>query len=169
MLADTSNFLFPNATFIPEVVIFFVLLGLIAKYVLPPINRAMTARQEQIAQSLQVIEQAKTTEEDSKVRAEAVIDDARQKARAQIEQATKVGEELREEAARRGQEEYDRMLSRAQVEISRARERAAGELRTHFAGLVVATAEQVVGRELDAERHRALIDAAVAEVETSAS
>ena len=45
-----SNFLVPNATFFVELFAFALLLFLLAKYVIPPINRAMTARQEAIRQ-----------------------------------------------------------------------------------------------------------------------
>jgi F-type H+-transporting ATPase subunit b len=168
MIATTNNFILPNATFIPEAITFFILLYLLAKYVLPPIKARMDERQAQIAQSLEVIQQAKAAEEETKARVEAMLEEARRQARAQIDQATRLGEEIREELRQRGQEEYQRSLSRAQVEIERATQRASDELRRHLAELVVAASEQVVGRELDPERHRALIDAAIGEVETSA-
>ena len=117
MLAATSNFLLPNATFIPEMITFFVLLWLLAKYVVPPINRAMESRRAQIAESLEVIEQSKASEEEARTRAEALLEEARREARSQVEQATRLGEELREELRQRGQEEYERALSRAQVEM----------------------------------------------------
>ena len=43
-----SNFLVPNATFFVELAAFALLFFLLAKYVIPPINRAMTARQDAI-------------------------------------------------------------------------------------------------------------------------
>ena len=44
----TSNFLVPNGTLIVELIAFLIVLAVIGKYVLPPLNKAMTARQEQI-------------------------------------------------------------------------------------------------------------------------
>ncbi|MGH9064899.1 MAG: F0F1 ATP synthase subunit B [Acidimicrobiales bacterium] len=168
MLGATTDFLLPNATFIPEVITFFILLGVLAKYILPPINRAMEARRAQIAESVEVIEQARTTEEEARVRSEAMLAEARREARAQVEQATRLGEELREELRRRGREEYERTLARAEVEIERATQRATDELRRRVADLVVAASEQVIGRELGGDGQRALIEQAIAEVETSA-
>ena len=43
-----SNFLIPNATFIAELVAFAILLWLLNKYVLPPLTKAMTDRQDLI-------------------------------------------------------------------------------------------------------------------------
>ena len=50
-VAATSNFLIPNATFIAELVAFVIILWIIAKYILPPIRKAMTDRQAMITQA----------------------------------------------------------------------------------------------------------------------
>ena len=44
----TSNFLIPNGTFFVELGAFALLFFLLARYVIPPINKAMTARQDAI-------------------------------------------------------------------------------------------------------------------------
>ena len=44
----TSNFLVPNGTFIVVLIAFIIVLYVITKYVLPPLNAALTERQEQI-------------------------------------------------------------------------------------------------------------------------
>ncbi len=54
-----SNFLVPNGTFLVELVAFAIMLFLLAKYVVPPINRAMTARQDAIRQQFAELDQAK--------------------------------------------------------------------------------------------------------------
>ena len=46
--AMASNFLVPNATFLVELAAFAVMFFLLARYVIPPINKAMTARQDAI-------------------------------------------------------------------------------------------------------------------------
>ena len=43
-----ANFLVPNATFIAEVIAFAVIIWVLAKYVIPPINKAMSDRQDAI-------------------------------------------------------------------------------------------------------------------------
>ncbi len=43
-----SNFLVPNATFLVELVAFGIIIWILAKFVIPPVNRAMTARQDAI-------------------------------------------------------------------------------------------------------------------------
>jgi F-type H+-transporting ATPase subunit b len=43
-----SNFLVPNGTFIAELIAFAIIVFILAKWVIPPVNRAMGARQEAI-------------------------------------------------------------------------------------------------------------------------
>ena len=43
-----SNFLVPNGTFVVELVAFAIIVCLLGKYVIPPINKAMTDRQNAI-------------------------------------------------------------------------------------------------------------------------
>lgn len=167
MLADTTNILAPTATIIPEAVVFFILLALAAKYIVPPINRALEARRAQIAESLEVIEQAKTMESETRAEAQAILDQARQEARATTEQASRLAEELRDEVLAKARAEQERILTRAQGEITRATQRATEEVRASLADLVIAASERVVAHELDAARQRGLVDEAIAAVEAS--
>ena len=71
------------------------------------------------------------------------------------------------EAEERGQQEYDRLVARAEAEISLARRRAVDEVSAQVGELVLSVARQVIGREIDASSHRALIDEAVAALQAS--
>jgi F-type H+-transporting ATPase subunit b len=53
-----DNFLVPNGTFFVELAAFALLFYLLAKYVIPPINRAMTNRQEAIRKEFADLDQA---------------------------------------------------------------------------------------------------------------
>ena len=55
-----TNFLVPNATFVVELIAFLLVLGMLDRYVLPPLNKAIEARQGVIRQSLEDAETAKT-------------------------------------------------------------------------------------------------------------
>ena len=53
------------------------------------------------------------------------------------------------------------MVASADAEINLARQRALDELTSRIGALVLSVARQVIEREIDAQRHRALIDEAV--------
>ena len=160
--SGSTNFLLPNMTFFVELIAFIIILGLIAKYILPPIRRAMDQRQEQIASALAQGEEAKREKLAADQEYQAKLEEARHEARTVIERANRMAEQLQQDARSKGQEEYERVVARAQADIQRATERAREELRLQVADLVIAAAQRVIGEELDPERHRGLIEEAIA-------
>jgi F-type H+-transporting ATPase subunit b len=161
---NSNNFLLPNMTFFVELIAFIIILGLIAKYILPPIKRAMDQRQAEISSALEQGEEAKRRLLAADEEYQAKLEAARQEARTVIERSNRMADQLREEARTKGQEEYDRVVARADADIQRATERAREELRLQVADLVIAAAQRVIGEELDADRHRGLIEEAIAGV-----
>lgn len=165
----SSIFLFPNATFIVEFVIFLLILGLVAKYVLPPLRSAMERRQEQIRTSLEAADAARAEADETRSQREGILDEARAQAREIVTQANRTAERLRADGEERGRQEYERMLASATTEIDLARQRAIDEVSSQVAALVLAAARQVVGREIDAEAHRDLIEEAVTALRAAGS
>ena len=72
-----SNFLVPNATFFVELAAFLVLLFLLAKFIIPPINRAMTARQDAIREQFAELDEAKSEATAAEEEFKSQIADAR--------------------------------------------------------------------------------------------
>jgi F-type H+-transporting ATPase subunit b len=165
----SSNFLVPNGTLIVEIVAFLIVLFVIRKYVLPPINKALEDRREQIRASLEAADAARAEADESRAQRQVIIDEARQQARDIVAAANTTADRVRAEATERGQQEYERLVSSAQSEITLARQRAVDEVSAQVAALVVSVARQVIGREVDAERHRALIDEAVAALRSTSA
>jgi F-type H+-transporting ATPase subunit b len=163
-----SNFLIPNGTFIVEVVAFLFLLFLLWRYVLPPINKALGERQEEIRTALESAERAKAEADETRAQRQGILDEARQQARQIVTNANANAERVRAEATTRGQQEYERLVASAEAEIALARQRAVDEVSARVGGLVLSVARQVIGREIDAEAHRGLIDEAVAALRASA-
>jgi len=52
-------FLIPNATFFVELMIFLLVLGVVWRYVVPPVKRAMQERQEMIRRQIEESEQTR--------------------------------------------------------------------------------------------------------------
>lgn len=165
----SSNFLVPNATLIVEIVAFLIVLGLIWRYVLPPLNKALSERQEQIRTALESAERAKAEAEETRNERQGIIDEARQEARALITQANSTAQRLVAEAEDKAQREGERLIASAQAEIALARQRAVDEVTAQVATLVISVARQVIGREIDPAAHRDLVDEAVTVLRASAA
>ncbi len=96
--------------------------------------------------------------------AQAKLEDARKTAQSVIDAATKSGEQLRQELKLKAEDESRRTIEAARKEIEAERERAVQSVRNEVATLVVAATEKVIGETLDDDKHRKLIDRAIAEV-----
>jgi F-type H+-transporting ATPase subunit b len=163
----TSNFLVPNGTLIIEVIAFLLLLAFIGRKVLPPLNKALEERQEEIRTALEAAEAAKAEADETHAQRQGILDEARTRAREIVAQANKVAEGVAAQSEERGQQEYDRLVRAAETDIALARQRAVDEVSAQLGALVMSVARQVIGREIDATSHRALIDEAVAALRSS--
>src|SRR3954454_4373262 len=92
IVAMEQNFLVPNGTFFVELFAFAIMVFILARYVIPPINKAMTARQEAIRQQFADLDQAKSEPQ------EAGEDSGAQTA-APRHEAARIREEAREQGA----------------------------------------------------------------------
>jgi F-type H+-transporting ATPase subunit b len=151
-----------------EIVVFLFLLYLLSRYVFPPIDKALRARQQLIARSLSEAEEARREVEEARKKERADLAEARHQAQEILDRAQKLGEELREELRQKGREEQEAMLTRARAELAQEREKAVSQLRNQVADLVLMATTKVLQEELDPKRQRRLIDEALGEVDLRA-
>ena len=168
-MTTASIFLLPNGTFIVELIVLLVILFLTTKYILPPLRKAMDARQEEIRQSLEAAENARSDAAAADDERRTVLDEARAKAREIVSQANATADKVREDATGRGQAEYDRIVANAEAEVNLARQRAVDEAADQLGTIVMGVVERVIGREIDLQAHQDLINEAVGALRTSAA
>jgi F-type H+-transporting ATPase subunit b len=161
-------FLLPNGTFFVELAVFLVLIFLIGKYILPPLNRAMEARQGHIRTALEAADAARADAAAADDERRAALEEGRHQAREIVAQANRTAEQVRTEAQVRAQAEYDRILSQAEADVALARRRAVEEAAVRMGEIVLETVELIIGREVDLDTHRDLIDQAVAALNADA-
>lgn len=166
-LVASSNFLVPGATFIVEVVAFAIVLGFLAKWVLPPLERMMAKRQAEIKSGLEDAEEGHRLREQAEEERRQVLAEARRDARAMAEAVARTAEEEKANILAQAREEHDRVIARAEAEIQRELHRAASDLRQRVADLVVRASERIIHREIDADAHRSFIEEAIAAVEAA--
>jgi F-type H+-transporting ATPase subunit b len=164
-----SNFLVPNATFFVELIAFLLVLGFLARYVVPPVNKAIETRQEVIRQSLADAETAKTRAQQAEDDYKDTLEKARTEARAIVDEANKAAEALRSNGKDRGEQEYARIVAQAQPDLDASARRAAEDIRRDVSGLVIAVVEKVIGDGFDANAQRDLIDRTIVIVEAEAT
>lgn len=156
-----SVFLIPNGTFIAELIAFLIVLGIFARYILPPLRKAMNDREATIKNAIDSAEESRREAADLVRQRREALEAARAEARQIVDQANEVAEQLKADGRQRGQEEYERLVQAARSEIDLERERAREEVMGEVGDLVLRAAERVIGAGLDDERHRALVDEAI--------
>src|SRR5216684_6081834 len=95
-------FLVPNGTLIVELVIFIVVLGIVARVILPPLQKAVSERQERIRSGLETGEEGRAEAERLERERRATLDEARTEARGILEVAQREAESKRDAARHRG-------------------------------------------------------------------
>jgi F-type H+-transporting ATPase subunit b len=155
--SGSSNFIIPNGTFFVELIIFIIVLGIVAKFILPPIQKVMRERDDLVRREQDSADSARR--EAARLDAERLqtLASARSEAREILQDASRQVDDLVQEARARGQQEHDRRVQEASAGIDAERDRVRAELLERAEALVVQAAERIVGGGLDVERHRALI------------
>jgi F-type H+-transporting ATPase subunit b len=162
-----SNFLVPNFTYVVELAVFALLFFLLAKFVIPPINRAMTRRQEAIRTEFSELEEAKADARKAEEDFKAQIADARHEAARIREEAREQGAAIIAEMRETAQNDAGRIVEHAHTQIEAERKAAMASLRAEVGALATALAERIVGESLeDDERSTRVVDRFLENLET---
>jgi F-type H+-transporting ATPase subunit b len=161
-----QNFLVPNGTFFVELIAFGVLLFLLGKYVIPPINRAMTARQDAIRAEFAELDEAKSEAEAAEEEFKSQIADARHEAARIREEAREQGAAIIAEMREQAQTEAARIVEHAHAQVEADRKAAVASLRAEVGTLATTLAGRIVGESLEDEaRQSRVVDRFLAELE----
>lgn len=141
-----------------SIVNFLVILFLLRRYLWGPILTVLANRAEKIREGLAMAEAAKAERERMKAEVEKLLGDARRDAQAIGERMTKAAEAAAAEIRSQAKTEADRIRERGREDAKQLHDQALAQLRSELAGMVVLAASRVLGREVKAEQHRALIE-----------
>jgi F-type H+-transporting ATPase subunit b len=167
-MTGTSIFLLPNGTFFVELLVVAIILFLMTKYILPPLNKALEARQEKIRSALAAADAARAEAAAADDERDKVLAQARDQARAIVAGAQETSDQLKAEAAGRAQVEYDRIVATAQGEVDAARQHAIDEASARIGEIVFDLVSKIVEREVDQSTHDDLVREAVAALNAEA-
>ena len=164
-----DNFLVPNATFFVELLAFVLILWILAKYVLPPINGALADRKAAIRREFEEAEKAKADAKEAEEKYNALFVEARHEAARIREDAREQGASIVSEMREQAQAEANRIIAHAHAQLQAERQQVVSQLRTEVGSIAVSLAETIVGESLedDARRGRT-IDRFLSDLESQA-
>jgi len=146
-----------NLTLLMQAVAFALFIWFCAKFIWPPLTRAIDTRQRQIAEGLQAGEQGRQSLASAQTRIEAMMSEAKQKAAEIVATGERFRSETIEAARGEAQAEKDRILASGKAELDQEVTRAKEQLRNQVADLAVAGASKILQREVDAKAHADLL------------
>ena len=147
-----------NLTLVMQAIGFGLFIWFCAKFVWPPLMRAVETRQRQIAEGLQAGEEGRKSLITAEQRVAAMIADARGKAGEIVATGEKFKAETIDQAKVEAQAERERIVAAAKAEAAQEYQMAREQLRNQVADLAVAGAARILQREIDPRAHAQLLD-----------
>ena len=148
-----------NLTLLMQAVGFGLFIWFTAKFVWPPLMRAVETRQKQIADGLSAGEQGRQSLASAEKRIADMISEAKSKAGEIVATGEKFRSETMDAAKAEARAEGERIIAAAKAEIQQEVARAKDQLRNQVADLAVAGASKILKREIDAKAHADLLEA----------
>jgi F-type H+-transporting ATPase subunit b len=146
------------------IVQFLILFFLLQRFLWGPIQKTLQTRADRIREGLENAEAAKREREQMKTEVERLLAEARREAAAIAERATKAAEAAAAQIRAEAKAEGDRLRERARADAEQLHQQALSQLRAEVASMVVLAASKILGKEVDANTHRALIERSLDEV-----
>jgi F-type H+-transporting ATPase subunit b len=166
VLPLASNFLVPNGTFLVSLLAFAILVWIFGKYLIPPINKAMTDRQEAIRKEFAELEQAEADARQAEADYKEQLNNAKHEAARIREEAREQGAQIVQEARDKAQVEADRIVEHAHTQIEADRKAAFASLRRDVGSLATTLAGRIVGESMDDdERQGRVVERFLADLE----
>ncbi|KDP84103.1 F0F1 ATP synthase subunit B [Cupriavidus basilensis] len=153
-----------NATFLAQMVVFFILWWVVAKFIWPPLVKALDERAKKIADGLAAAEKGKAELELANKRVDQAMAEARTEGAQRVADAEKRAQLTADEIKQNAQAEAARIIAQAKAEADQQVTRAREQLRDQVAVLAVKGAEQILKREVNAQVHADLLNQLKAEL-----
>lgn len=171
VIAAAQNPLLPTlGTFAAELGGFLVVLFVLWRWVVPPVQRSMQRRQDAIKEQFEESQRAKDRADAAEREYQQALAEARREASQMREQAQEQRTQIVEDAKTEAREQADAMIARAEEQIANERDRAMRELRNDLGRLATDLAERLLRESLaDEERQQRVVARFLDELEGSRS
>lgn len=153
-----------NITLLGQMITFGIFVWFTMRFVWPPLIKAMTERQERIAEGLAAAERGVNDLQLAQQKAADYLREAKQQALGVVENAHKQATLLIEDAKRDARTEGERLIMVARGDIQQEVEAAKLQLRKQVAEIAMLGAEKILERNLDENINRELVEKLITEL-----
>ncbi len=138
--------------------IFIVLLLVLRKWAWGPILGALEAREKRIQDALESAAKDRESANELLSEQRRLLSETREQAQGILADSRKAAEKLRAEMIQEARSEKDRIVDGARDEIRHERDQALETLRREAVDLSIQAASRVLGKSLDSDENRRLVD-----------
>lgn len=153
-----------NVTLFAQMLVFLLLIWGSAKYIWPPVTKALDERRKKIADGLAAAEKGSRSLQDASLKSEEALKAARLQAQEIIGAANKQAAQLVEQAKQDAESEKARIVASGHSEVEREVGQAKDALRKQVGELAVAGASKILKREIDTKTHADVLNELAAQV-----
>jgi F-type H+-transporting ATPase subunit b len=153
-----------NFTLFAQAAVFAIFIWFTARFVWPPLMRAVEERQKTIADGLAAAEKGARSLQDASAKSDEALKAARVQAQEILANANKQATQMIDQAKGTAKTEADRIVAAAREEVSREVNSARETLRKQVGELAVAGASKILKREIDAKAHADVLNDLAARV-----
>ena len=153
-----------DATLFAQLIVFLLLAAFTAKFVWPPITRALDERAKKIADGLAAADRAKAELASANQEVERELARSHEASAQRLQDAERRALAIIEEARRKAEETAEGIVAQARSEAEQQVVKAREALRDQVAQLAVKGAESILRREVNAQAHAELLQQLKAEL-----
>ncbi len=144
---QNNNFLVPNGTFFAELVIFAIVLFVLGRFVVPPVRKALTEREEMVRRQARESQQASEQYAAAQTRHRETLTEARAEASRIRDEARAAGRRVGDEQRARAEHEVARIRERGERQLAEQQAVAVGRLREELGPLAGMLADRILGQD----------------------
>jgi F-type H+-transporting ATPase subunit b len=145
-------------------VAFAIAFYVLTRFAFPALRKTIEGREHKIQSDLEEAEKSRHVADRELEEYRKQLAEARSEANKIIEEARQQAEQVRKDIVARAEGEANQIVARAQEQLQAERNRTVTELQSTISNLSLELAGKVVGRSIDPESQRDLVDAYIKEV-----
>lgn len=158
-LAEGANPLLPNGTFFVELIIFLIVLFVLWRFILPPIQNALKERHDVVQRTIDDNREATRQFQAARDKQHETLAEARAESGKIRDEARGRGQAVLDEFRQQAQAEADAVRSRGEQQLAEERDRILADLHSRVGTLSETLANRVVGADVTGDAgHRAIVD-----------
>jgi len=154
-----------TSTIFWSIIVFVILVIVLWKVVLKPINNIISKRQEEIREKIDDADHRNTEAQKYLEEQKKNIDLSRVEAKKIIDEGKDTARKIKEEIEKKASEKSRAMIEEALVEIRSEKNRSLNEVKNEIVEIALAASQKIVSKSLSEEEHKKLIEESLKELE----